>query len=166
MSRYTDFFLNSGSHVAQLELLEISHPSFSQVYRIVRNKVGGVTVTLEDGSTQTFDYYPVKITPTTSKNDLDQELTVDFGDLGTVLPQELDAVANDNTWDTKPVMLFRTYRSDDLGAPMLGPIRYEINVVPFKQQGATLQASAASLNQNATGELYTTDRFPMLRGFF
>lgn len=314
---YSDFFLNSSSSVVQLELLEIAHPNFSKTYRIVRNAINGVTVTLEvipgeDPVVATFDYYPVRITPTGSSNDLDQNLQVIFGDLGQILPTELDLVlakrglvngsfdasaanppdawtvyhtgaaptlsyvlgyhsiraiqivsstiytglvqtidpypiiggtysaacfakSTPNTcvffirfldsggllisqvgadtdtsnvfkriaatgvcpagtasvqlmivtegattttcaFDTisvsipnrpivKPTMIYRTYRSDDLTAPLSGPVRFNVNNITFQKDGATLQCSAPRLNLNSTGELYTMDRFPMLRGF-
>lgn len=163
--RYTTFFLNSGSHVARLDLIEISHPSFSKIYRIVRNAINGITVRHENGVEYAYEYVPLKITPTASKDDLDQVINIDFGDLGTALPKELDAVNAAGTFETKPVLMYREYRSDDLTYPMYGPVKYEINVVPFKKEGAAFQASAPRLNQNATGEIYSTDRFPMLRGF-
>jgi hypothetical protein len=151
--------------VVQLELLEISHSSFSQVYRIVRNKMDGVTVTLEDSSSHFFEYYPLQITIGKSSNDLDQTLQCDFGDLGETLPQELDRVANDDSFEEKPVLLYRTYRSDDLTQPLSGPVRYEIPNIPFKRQGASFEARAPRLNQNTTGEIYTFPRFPSLKGF-
>jgi hypothetical protein len=165
MSDYSEFFLNSDSKVVQLELLEISHTSFSQVYRVVRNKSDGVTVTLEDSTEQDFEYYPLKITIGKSGDDLDQELQIDFGDLGEVLPQELDRVQADDNFQEKPVLIYRTYRSDDLTQPLSGPIRYEIPNIPFKRQGASFTARAPRLNQSATGEIYTFDRFPSLKGF-
>jgi hypothetical protein len=163
MSNYSQFFLNSSSHVVQLELLEISHPDFSQVYRIVRNAINGVTVTLEDASSHTFDYYPVKITPTGSSNDLDQKIELQFGDLGEILPMELDRVLERPS--TKPTLLYRTYRSDDLTAPLFGPQKFQINMITFKKEGALMEATAARLNLNTTGEVYTMDRFPILNGF-
>jgi hypothetical protein len=165
MSDYTEFFLNSNSNVIQLELLEISHPSFSQTYFIVRNKIAGVTVTLEDSSSQFFEYYPLKITPVSNSDDLDQTIKVELGDLGTLLPQELDAVAVAGTFDVKPTLIYRTYRSDDLSAPLSGPVRYEISNIPFNKDGSSFEARAPRLNQLATGELYTLDRFPALKGF-
>jgi hypothetical protein len=36
LSRYSEFFLNSRSSVAQLELIEVSHPDFSGPHRFVR----------------------------------------------------------------------------------------------------------------------------------
>jgi len=165
MSEYSEFFLNAGSNVAELELLEISHPNFTQTYYIVRNAVNGVTVTLEDDSTQEFEYYPLQITPVGSGDDLDQVLQIQLGDLGGILPQELDAVSVAGTFGTKPVLKYRTYRSDDLSAPLYGPITLEISALTFKKEGAAFEAHAPRLNNTATGELYVTSRFPTLRGF-
>ena len=74
MTTYAEFFLKSKSSVVQLETLEISHPNFTKIYRIVRNAVQGVTVTLENGSSATFDYYPLAIENAGVRDDLDQAL--------------------------------------------------------------------------------------------
>jgi hypothetical protein len=162
---YYSYFLNSSSSVVQLELFEISHPSFSKTYRIVRNAVDGVTVTLEDASSHLFEYYPLKVTPATSGDDLEQVLNIDLGDLGQVVPQEIDAVNAAGTLSTKPTLIYRTYRSDDLSAPLEGPHRFQVNNISFKKEGASFEASAPKVNQTSTGEIYTLDRFPMLQGF-
>lgn len=314
MSSLIDFFLNSSTSVVQLDTFELSHPSFTKTYRFVRNAIAGVTVTLEDATVKTFDYYPARVVPTGSKNDLDQTLEITFGDLGQILPQELDRIIasrvppfylgallgawvdntgqlvvppflianggwfyapsnathlqmgindsfffdNNNsfsvsvngaasvavgpferTWtytagvlnvdypysptssgparsvvvtpgslvhvtvtggvsvfggglihdgygdpsqpnagpglfvklepgpgsDIKPILKYRTYRSDLLTEPLEGPLTFEVNSITFQKEGATLQCSASRLNLNTTGEIYTMDRFPMLRGF-
>lgn len=169
MSNYSQFFLNTSSSVVQLELLEISHPNFSQVYRIVRNAINGVTVHHEDASVHAYTYYPVKIVPTRNANDLDQTLEITFGDLGQVLPMELDRmyplVGGLPGTFVKPTIKYRTYRSDDLTAPLAGPLRFLINNIAFVKEGATLECSAPRLNLSATGELYSMQRFPMLKGF-
>lgn len=162
---YADYFLKSHSDVVQLELLEISHPAFSKVYRIVRNAINGVTVTLENSQQATFDYYPVKITPSQQKGDLDHTLKISFGDLGEVLPSELDLVTAANQLGTKPTLIYRTYRSDDLSTPLYGPIQVEIVEITFNKEGATFEAKAPTLNTNQTGQAYTFERFPMLKGF-
>lgn len=167
---YAEFFLNTSSSIIQLELLEISHPSFSQTYRLVRNAINGVTVTLEDASSHAFTYYPVKIVPTGNANDLDQTLQVTFGDLGQIVPTEIDRVLLTTsgglpTSITKPTLIYRTYRSDVLSAPLAGPYRFQVNNIAFTKEGATLQCTAPRLNLNRTGEIYDMARFPMLRGF-
>lgn len=165
MSKYADFFLRSNSNVVQLELLEVSHPSFTKVYRIVRNSVEGVTVKLENGNTAIFEYYPLQISIGSTRDDLDQSIVVNIGDLGEVLPKEIDAVKLANSFNTKPTVIYRTYRSDDLSEPMLGPIYLEIETFSFNKEGASFEAKAPSLNVTKTGELYKFDRFIMLRGF-
>ena len=165
MPDYTEFFLKSKSSVVQLELLEISHPDFTETYRVVRNATDGLTVTLEDLTEQTFDYYPLKVTPAGSREDLDFGIRVDFGDLGEVLPDELDAVSSANGYDVKPTVKYWLYRSDDLVAPMLGPVILEVTAFSFTREGASFEAKAPSLNVGRTGEIYRVDRFPMLRGF-
>lgn len=165
MPDYTEFFLNSKSSVVQLELLEIAHPDFTKTYYIVRNSTDGVTVILEDSTQQTFDYYPLKVTPAGSREDLDFGVRIDLGDLGEVLPEEFDAVASANGYDIKPTVKYRLYRSDDLTAPMLGPYTLEVTAFSFTREGASFEAKAPSLNVNRTGEVYRIDRFPMLKGF-
>lgn len=162
---YSEFFLNSKSTVVQLELMEISHPNFTKVYRAVRNAVKGVTVTLETGVSASFDYYPMRIENNGAKDDLDQSFTITLGDLGEVLPKELDSVASAQGFSVKPVVTYRTYRSDDLASPLFGPVVLEVESFAFNREGSTFTAKAPSLNVNKTGELYKLERFPMLRGF-
>ena len=165
MTTYAEFFLKSKSSVVQLETLEISHPNFTKVYRVVRNAVQGVTVTLENTSTATFDYYPLKIENAGVRDDLDQVLSISLGDLGEVLPKELDEVSSNDGFGTKPVVIYRTYRSDDLTRPLFGPVTLEVVSFAFNREGSSFEAKAPSLNINKTGEIYKLDRFPMLRGF-
>lgn len=165
MSRYAEFFLNSKSSVVQLETLEISHPNFTKTYRIVRNAVEGVTVALENGSLATFDYYPLRIENAGVRDDLDQSIKINLGDLGEVLPKELDEVSSNDGFGIKPIVIYRTYRSDDLTRPLFGPVTLEVSTFAFNREGSTFEAKAPSLNINKTGEIYSLDRFPMLRGF-
>lgn len=165
MSAYSEFFLNSRSSVVQLELLEITHSKFTKAYRVVRNAVNGITVTLETGTQATFDYYPLRIENNGTKDDLDQSFNITLGDLGEVLPKELDSVASQNGFGEKPRAVYRTYRSDDLTRPLFGPIVLEVESFAFNREGSSFTAKAPSLNINKTGELYLLERFPMLRGF-
>jgi hypothetical protein len=164
MSRYTEFYLNSSSSVVKLDMLTISHPDFTQVFNVVRNAIAGITVTLETSAVQAFEYYPLQITPTGSDSDLDQVLKITLGDLGQLLPQQLDSVQIAGTFRIKPTLIYRQYRSDDLTLPIEGPDAFTIDNIAFDDTGATFQASAPRVNLTGTGERYTFDRFPMLRG--
>lgn len=165
MPDYASYFLSSRSSVVYLETLEIAHPSFSRSYFIVRNAIGGITVTLEGGAEQAFEYYPLRIRPTGSSDDLEQAIKVDLGDLGELIPKEIDAIRAAGTMRIKPSVRYRAYRSDDLAEPLLGPLELEISDISLSPEGSTFEAKAPSLNINRTGELYRLERFPMLRGF-
>ena len=162
---YVEFFLNSKSSIVQFETIEISHTNFSQIFRIVRNNADGLTANLETGEEVVFDYYPMQITENETKDDLDYTLSIDFGDLGEVLPTELDLVASSDGFFTKPELLYRTFRSDDLTAPMFGPIDLDIMSFAFNETSVTIEAAAPRINLHKTGEKYTIDRFPGLRAF-
>lgn len=159
------YFLRSARDVVQLDLIEFSHPAFTQVYRRVRNARDGIMVTLETGAQAFFDWYPMAITDMGSSSDLDNGVRIDFGDLGELLPRELDAVYNADAMATKPVVIYRCYRSDDLSAPLIGPLRLEATNFSFKREGASFEAAAPYVNINRTGETYNLTQFFTLRGF-
>lgn len=165
MSAYSEFFLNSSKAVVQLQLLEISHPNFSQTFRLVRNARAGITVTHEDATTRVYQYVPMKITQSSSRDDLDTGINVQFGDLGEILPRELDAIAASNGYNTPPTVKYRVYRSDDLTQPLYGPLTLQLRNVSLDELGSAFDAKAPRLNFTRSGLLYTFNAFPMLRGF-
>lgn len=164
MTDYTEFYLNSKSSIVQLECLEISHSSFSQTYRAVRNATHGVTVTHEDGSDHFYGYLPMRIRSAGVRDDLDHILQIVMGDLGEIVPMELDRVRADDKLGEKPVLVYRTYRSDDLSKPLFGPLVLEVRSFNMDRNCCTFEAKAPSLNVSRTGESYSLARFPMLRG--
>jgi hypothetical protein len=164
MSEYSEFFLNSFSSVVQLDCLEISHPSFTQTFYIVRNKTDGVTVTHEDESEHTYQYVPMRLSLSGPREDLDHILNVQLGDLGEIVPAQLDAIKAAGTSNVLPTVLYRTYRSDDLTVPLFGPITLKIKKFAMQREGSVFEARAPSLNVNKTGEKYAIARFPMLEG--
>jgi hypothetical protein len=166
MPSLEEFYFNSRSSVVKLELFDITHPNFTKPYYLVRNKADGVTVTLETGATRAYEYYPLAVQRSGSQDDLDFGVQLDVGDVGDTLPQEVDAVfAAPGGRLIRPLVTYRVYRSDDLSAPMFGPIVLEVAQLPFDSTGSSILARAPRLNNNRTGEYYNMDRFPGLRGF-
>lgn len=166
VSSTLEYFLNSRSDVVALELLEISHPSFTQVYRRVRNHRDGITVKHTPvGPDIFYAWYPMQIEEQSDRADLDSGLRISFGDLGEILPRELDAVSDADNMVVKPSIVYRVYRSDDLTEPMIGPINLEATHFSFTREGASFEASAPFVNRTRTGETYNLTRFPTLRGF-
>ena len=55
-----DYFLRGDPNVILYQCVVISHPSFSKVYRYVRNSGNGVTLSI-DGASQFFEYCPIAV---------------------------------------------------------------------------------------------------------
>jgi len=164
MTTYAQFMLSSSSSVTLYQTIEISHTAFSKVYRIVRNNPLGISVTLETGNKARFDYVPMEIRHGGARGDLDYSIQVQFGDLGTDIPKEIDLMRAADGMNERPTLRYREYTSDDLLAPIRGPIDLELATIDINHEGASFEATARHLNISATGELYRLSRFPM-RGF-
>lgn len=165
-SEALSFFLTARMDDVIFDCVEIYHPAFSQVYRKVRNNADGLTVRHETGATlYHYEWYPMEITELGESADLDNGRRIDFGDLGEILPLELDNVAAADMFHVKPTITYRAYKSTDLNYPLVGPLILEAPSFSFNQMGASFEAVAPYVNRNKTGETYNLTRFPMLRGF-
>lgn len=165
--RLAEFFLTAPRSVRRLELIELTHPNFTRDYRLVRNARRGVTATINVGGTPTataFQFYPLRIRRDSASDDLSEGLTLDVGDLGELIPQEIDAIENAAGMSVRPRLRYWAFRSDDLVSPILGPYEYEVKTISRSPLGASIKAGAPELAMSATGESYTPERFPMLRG--
>lgn len=160
-----DFYFGAPRSVRKLECIEMSHPNMSKVYRIVRNATKGVTVMHEDGKWYPYEYYPLRIASLGLSSDLESGVRVDLGDVGTIIPWEIDRIRKAGGMLTKPTIKYRTYRDDNLTTIMDGPMVLEAVNISRDRSGASYQAKAPSLNNTVTGEVYDLDRFFTLRGF-
>ncbi|MEC7118979.1 MAG: DUF1833 family protein [Pseudomonadota bacterium] len=166
MPSFAESLLNRPAAVVMLECLEVSHPSFTQTYYIVRNAPDGVTVTHEDATTHDYVYYPVRIDRGSTTDDLDQSLSISLGELGTVLPSEIDLVLSGIFADIKPLVTYRVYQHTDLSQPVFLIEPLEVSSMSRDSAGVTtFTAKAQELNNTKTGELYTVELYPALRGF-
>jgi hypothetical protein len=164
MEDLIEFFLNTSSQVFAYETIEITHPSFSQDYFLVRNNSQGITVTLEDLSQQFFEFTPMKVLRSGQSTNIDDSIKIELADLG-VVAGEIQNIREADTFDTYPVFTYRAYRSDDLTTILEGPFVLRLVDIPLTKGRSILVAKAPNININRTGELFTIERFPMLRGF-
>ncbi|MEI9995087.1 MAG: hypothetical protein WDM91_10865 [Rhizomicrobium sp.] len=163
MSDLSQFVLNRRGRVRPYECVMLAHPNFTQTYYIVRNKVGGVTITI-DGIPRVFQFYPLRLTEQDDRANLDYGMQVDLGDVGKIVPGEIAAIEAADGWDICPTVTYWLFRADDLSAPIIGPLNLEVTSFPMTRTGTSFVAQAPSMNVNRTGELYLPSRFPMLRG--
>lgn len=163
-SQYIDFLLNSNSDIIEFETIQISHSSFPTV-SIVRNKIDGLTAILETDQEAEFQFYNILISPPNVFNDLDFSITIEIGDLGEVVPGLIDLIQTNNAFSEKPEIVYRTYRSDNLDIPMLGPLSFQVNAIETNGVYAVVEAGAFRLNNNKTGTFYRVLDFPTLEVF-
>jgi len=161
--QYIDFFLNSTRDVVGIETIEISHPSISKTYYFVANIQAGETLKLEDGKSQFFEFLPVQFTHEADNNTLDYQLSVQLGDAGTILPEEIEKLLKAEGWRIKPKVTKRDYRSDSLA--MIKIIKTECHGVTTKDEGSVMSCGAPRLNNIRRGQIQTTERFPTLEQF-
>ncbi|MDQ2139591.1 DUF1833 family protein [Alcaligenaceae bacterium B3P038] len=162
---YIRFFLDRRRSVYEIETVELSHPSFSKTYYLLHRHRRPMTLTLENGQAVTFEYVPMRLTPLGASGDLDYGVQVVLGDLGEIIPDEVDRIQAAGTMRIRPVAKFRSWRSDDLTKPMILPVKLEVGDLSRNREGATFNAMAPRLNLVRTGEIYKVERFPMLTGF-
>ena len=151
--------------VVLFETIELSHSRFSETYHILRNAVpkGSITVTLETGVSATCKYVPSKIQWAASKTNMSQVHNITIQDLNEKVQEEENRIPFD---DDEPVScILRTYRSDDLTKPCDGPVKLEVTAIDYDKRGCSFTASPPNANETGTGDRYTVERFPMLRGF-
>lgn len=158
--RYIEFFLNASGALYEIDCLELSHPQFKAPFRYTMANPLGLVVQHEDGSEQGYVYQQVGITTQTVRNDLDQKLDATIVDYDDALIDEVEAIESGAVQ-----VVLRKYRSDDLTSPVHILQNLEARKISKDSSGkVTFAAEAASLNSVGTGELYTLERFPLLRG--
>ncbi|WP_286938879.1 DUF1833 family protein [Achromobacter sp. UBA4530] len=163
---YIDFFFGAPQSAAELQTLEISQPSFSQVWRLQSHYREGFWARLETGEQAFFQYVPMRLRPLEERANLDFGLTVTLGDLGEILPDEIQRARSAGTLRTNPpTVKYRAYRTDNLEEPMFGPVSLQARQIARSEDGAKFSATAPEVNANKTGVLYRTDVYPMLQGF-
>ena len=155
-----NFFLNAPAALVQLELLELSHSAFSKTYRIVSNASEGV-----EFQAHAYTYYPCQIKPAFDFDNLEFKLDVQLGDLGEIIPKELQNIQISETQSEPVNVNYFILRSDNLITPMQSFLNLEAAVFTFTAEGSSFTAQAHGLNTYQTGETYNLKDYPYLKGF-
>lgn len=164
--QWVDFFFGASQSTAELQTLEIRQPDFSQIWRFQYAYREGFWARLETGEQVFFQYLPMALKLMEDRGNLDFGISVTLGDLGDILPDEIQRARAAGTLRTSPPeVIYRAYRSDDMEAPMYGPIRLQAQPIIRTNEGSQFDAIAPQANVHKTGMLYRPDLFPGLRGF-
>ncbi|OOW08596.1 DUF1833 family protein [Acinetobacter sp. MF4640] len=157
MGDYTSFFLNNHGGAVVLECLEITHPSFNEPARFIKNDTDGV---IAEG--QSYEYQPMSIKRNNVSNDLEQQLSITLADMEDHFFKQ---VINTMDSNTRPSVVFKLFSDQDLEMPLMTMQKLEIASLSKDSAGlATFDAQAPELNSVKTGRIYTLEDFPLLRG--
>lgn len=157
MDDYTSFFLNNHGGAVVLECLEITHPSFNESARFIKNDTDGV---IAEG--QSYEYQPMSIKRNNVSNDLEQQLSITLADMEDHFFKQ---VINTMDSNTRPSVVFKLFSDQDLETPLMTMQKLEIASLSKDSAGlATFDAQAPELNSVKTGRIYTLEDFPLLRG--
>ncbi|WGO87973.1 DUF1833 family protein [Acinetobacter pittii] len=165
MSDIKEFHLDSSPSVVLLECIEVKHSLWPNPLRYVTNNANGITVTHEDSTQAVYEYMPLAIQKGKTSDDLDQSINITIGELGQIVPQLIKIILDANS-EEKPQVIYRSYLSSDLTAPVDVIYGLEVETMNQDYQACTFEAVAQRLNSVGTGRIYTTDMFPSLKGFF
>lgn len=157
------FMVSEAPAAVLLETLEVSHSSWSASYYLVRNDVKGRTLVTESGS-RNFIFVPFSVTQSGDEGDLQKTLTVDIGDLGEIIPEELVRMETDDSLAISPSLIYRGF-SSLTGEQVYGPLKLEVTGAVFIKTGVRFRAEAKSANSSRTGEPFTVERHPTIRSF-
>lgn len=160
-----ELLINRPRGIAALEIIELSHPMWPERIFILRNYVRGgeLEITLETSEVVTASFVPATIQWAKSKTNMDQVFNVAIQDLNELVQTLENAVPLEN--EDPIICRMRVYTSDNLSAPAEGPIELEVTTLDYDKSGCKFQASPITSNETGSGERYTVNRFPMLRGF-
>lgn len=140
--------------------LIVSHSKFSKTYYLGFDNAD-FTALDPDGVERHFVASNINAVNPSNDNDLSQVASFSIGDLYNVLDDELDLLPPD-TDETIQVTHLQYISGSDTSAEY---ITYDAKDVTQKEGAFTIACGAPDLNKDETGEVYSLDQFPSLRGF-
>ena len=146
--------------VRDYEALIIENPAFSQTYYLGFDNANFISLD-HDGIERAFTPSNIKAVNPSNDNDLSQTSSFSIGDLYNVLDDELDLLQGNTV---EPILVTHLRYTSKSQTPSEF-ITYEAKAVAQKEGVFTINCGAPDLNKDQTGETYTLDQFPALRGY-
>lgn len=159
-ARLAEFLLKSAPTVYQYDTFEMRHPSWLEPLLFVRNCVRPLTALDELGVSKTYLYFPLTIEKSGLNTNLDYTLKLNIQDVGFV--NEKLRVLTEADFLIKPTLIYRSYTSDDLTAPLVR-VKLSVARLPMDSLSCTIEAEAPRMNTNGTGLRFLPSIFTGLR---
>ena len=168
LTAYARFLSSAPQAQREYRTLEIYHPDFSQLLRFVQDNVDRdlfieADAPRDPGTTQTFTAISMKIKEPAENDEATPVLRIKLGAVGDEVNDQINQISGDG-YLTPIQVIYRKYYSGDLSGPVLV---YQLNAANLEFTGYTevsFSAEDADFSRKRSGELYTLERFPTLRG--
>ena len=165
---YARFLASAPQAQREFRTLEVFHPDFSDLLRFVQDNVDRDLVIEDDaprdpGTTQTFTAISMKIKEPVENDEATPILRVQLGAVGDEVKDQISQISGDG-YLTPIQIIYRKYYSGDLSGPVL-VYKLSAGSLEFKSYTeVSFTAEDADFARKRSGELYTLERFPTLRG--
>ena len=162
MANQISFFLTNTRNLYWIDTIEMDHPDFVEPFYFQNEYIDeDIVATNEDLQQATYSYQLFDVKRNNVVADLDQGVGVTFADYKDVLKTAVNAASS-----SSPITLrYRVFRSDDLTSPMDFIQVLKVVSVNCDAEGfVTFQAGAEQLNNVKTGDTYTLNKYPLLKG--
>lgn len=168
IAQWRRFAANVPEAQREYRTLELWHPQLDGVRRFVSNSCP-FSATLETdaprdpGETVAFRPVTLRITEPAEREDSEQSLLVEFGNVDSTVHEILDQITGTGFF-TGVEVVYRKYYSGNLSQPAVPPLYLYAAGISFDgPTAASFNAEDVDLSQKRSGELYTPERYPGLR---
>lgn len=154
---YKKFLASAPTTQREFRTIEISHPDFSSTLFFVQDQLdrnlGG----------QLYSALSMDITEPAERDDADQILTVNLGDVSSTVNSIISQISSTGFF-TPVSIAYRKFYSQDTSSPVF-TLSLSIGVINFNSySGVSFTGEDTDFINKSAGEIYTLERFPMLRG--
>jgi len=162
MANQNNFFLTDTSAVRKVDTIELNHPDWTVPFYFQNEWIDeDMIATNEDAVTVTYQYQLFEVDRGNVMADLDQGVSITFADY----IDELKNAINSADHMKAITLKHRMFRDDDLSSPLDFIQTLQVLKVNNDSNGVvTFEASAEQLNSVKTGDVYTINKFPSLKG--
>lgn len=161
-----DIYINAPVEKSPLEVISLYASWFSKKYYLQNVITDDIEVVLETGETVVAEYSPMKISSTGNNSDMEYNKTVTFAAVNDIIAEELSR--RDYNTTERPVLESRMYimYRDGSVSSLRSPVHTtKVNGVSRNTDGSVFNTSRKPVTLQQTGELVTTERVPMIKGF-
>ncbi len=162
-----EIYSNAPIEKQTFQVVSLHASWFSQKYYLQNMDTEGVDVTLEDGVTVvTASYAPMSISESGNNGDMSYTRTINIQALNDSIAEE----SSNRDYDSDEEITVETrnyvvYRDGTISSIKGSPLITKVSSSSRNEKGTTVSSRLKSVTSQSTGEVVSTERVPMTRGW-